>query len=253
MSSLLLKAEAVTGKCHVVSFSPKHNLTLADVGSEQIASVLKTWTQLYASYLSPSSCLAKVANVFTDQFSNEDNVQAKAQYKYMQIFENTGAAMGCSSPHPHGQIWTTTGLPEEPTIELEQLMKYKDQRQGANMLEDYAALEVRKQERLVFVNHNFVTVCPWWATWPYEVMIVARNHRRALVDFKDEERKDLADAIADVRRRYDNLFETRFPYCMGLHQAPLEATEAEVDACHFHVHFYPPLLRSASVRKFLVG
>lgn len=171
----------------------------------------------------------------------------------MQIFENTGAAMGCSSPHPHGQIWTTTGLPEEPAAELEQLMRYKSDHGGANLLEDYAALEVEKEERLVFCNQSFVTVCPWWATWPFEVLIIARKHSRALVDLDDNSRSDLAEAIADVRLRYDNLFETRFPYCMGLHQAPLEANENQVDACHFHVHFYPPLLRSATVRKFLVG
>ena len=171
----------------------------------------------------------------------------------MQIFENKGAAMGCSNPHPHGQIWTTTGLPEEPAAELAQLMKYKREQGGMNMLEDYASLEVEKQERVIFCNDSFVTVCPWWATWPFEVMILARKHKRALVDFYDEDREHLAAAIADITRRYDNLFETHFPYSMGLHQAPLEGTDAEIEACHFHIHFYPPLLRNATVKKFLVG
>jgi UDPglucose--hexose-1-phosphate uridylyltransferase len=130
----------------------------------------------------------------------------------MQIFENKGAAMGCSNPHPHGQIWTTTGTPEEPGLEVAQLQKYRREQGGANMLEDYAALEMEKGERVVFANQAFVAVCPWWATWPFEVMIVARKHRRALVDFDDKEREMLAEVIAEVTRRYDNLFETHFPY-----------------------------------------
>ena len=161
--------------------------------------------------------------------------------------------MGCSNPHPHGQIWTTTGLPEEPAAELEQLIKYRREQGGVNLLEDYAKLEAEKEERVVFKNKTFLAVCPWWAVWPFEIMIIARQHKRALVDFDDEERKDLAEAISDVTRRYDNLFETHFPYSMGLHQAPLEGTNAEIEASHFHIHFYPPLLRSATVRKFLVG
>jgi UDPglucose--hexose-1-phosphate uridylyltransferase len=120
--------------------------------------------------------------------------------------------MGCSNPHPHGQIWTTTGTPEEAGLELAQLQKYRREQRGAHMLEDYAALEMDKGERVVFTNEAFVAVCPWWATWPFEVMIVARKHRRALVDFDDMEREMLAEVIAEVTRRYDNLFETHFPY-----------------------------------------
>ena len=188
----------------------------------------------------------------------------------MQIFENKGAAMGCSNPHPHGQVWTTTSLPEEPSLELEQLQNYRREQGGANLLEDYATLEAAKQERVVFENESFLALCPWWAVWPFEVMIVSKQHKRALVDFDDKEREDLAEAIAEVTRRYDNLFETQFPYSkcwqpyflwvkflttlgMGLHQAPLDGTEEEIEASHFHMHFYPPLLRSATVRKFLVG
>ena len=171
----------------------------------------------------------------------------------MQIFENKGAAMGCSNPHPHGQIWTTTGLPEEPALELEQLIKYKREQGGADLLDDYAKLEIEKQERVLFKNDTFVAVCPWWAIWPFETMIISRKRRRALVDFSDEERTELAEVITNVTRRYDNLFKTHFPYSMGLHQAPLEGTDVEIEASHFHIHFYPPLLRSATVRKFLVG
>ncbi|KAJ9635795.1 galactose-1-phosphate uridyl transferase [Coniosporium tulheliwenetii] len=187
-------------------------------------------------------------------FLRAESVTApNAQYRYMQIFENKGAAMGCSNPHPHGQVWVTTGLPEEPALELTQLQKYRREQGGANMLEDYATLEASKQERVVYENAYFLAVCPWWATWPFEVMVVSKQHKRALVDFGAEEREALAECLAEVTRRYDNLFETHFPYSMGLHQAPLEGTKEEIEASHFHIHFYPPLLRSATVRKFLVG
>ena len=121
------------------------------------------------------------------------------------------------------------------------------------MLEDYAKLESEKKERVVFENEGFLAVCPWWATWPFEVMVLSRKHKRALVDFSDHERQQLAEMLAEVTRRYDNLFETQFPYSMGIHQAPLDGTNTEIEASHFHIHFYPPLLRSATVRKFLVG
>ena len=121
------------------------------------------------------------------------------------------------------------------------------------MLEDYAKLESEKQERIVFENSSFLAVCPWWATWPFEVMIIARQHKRALVDLDVEQKKQLAEVVSEVTRRYDNLFETSFPYSMGIHQAPLEGKDTEIEASHLHIHFYPPLLRSATVRKFLVG
>jgi UDPglucose--hexose-1-phosphate uridylyltransferase len=130
----------------------------------------------------------------------------------MQIFENKGAAMGCSNPHPHGQIWTTTGTPEEPAAELEQLKKYRKENWGRHLLEDYAYLEMEKEERVVFQNSSFLVVCPWWAVWPFEVMIVSKKHKRALVDINENERLELSEAIAEVTRRYDNLFETSFPY-----------------------------------------
>lgn len=171
----------------------------------------------------------------------------------MQIFENKGPAMGCSNPHPHGQVWVTTGMPEEPGLELDQLKAYHHKNDGAHLLVDYASLESRLKERTIFENSAFIACCPWWAIWPFEVMIISRGHRRALPDLSEAESELLAEAIAEVTRRYDNLFETQFPYSMGLHQAPLDGTEQEMEASHFHIHFYPPLLRSATVRKFLVG
>jgi galactose-1-phosphate uridylyltransferase (family 1) len=214
LATRLLRAEPVTGKCYVVTFSPSHNLTLADLSPSQILSVIETWTSIYTAHLSPTSPLAKGAESTnvppSDPHANA--LKPKEQYRYMQIFENKGAAMGCSNPHPHGQIWTTTGLPEEPAAELEQLKKYRREQGGAHLLEEYAILESTKQERVVFENADFLALCPWWAVWPFEVMIVSKMHKRALVDFNDKERLSLAEAIAEVTRRYDNLFETHFPY-----------------------------------------
>ncbi|KAI9704721.1 MAG: galactose-1-phosphate uridyl transferase [Candelina mexicana] len=255
LSSRLLRAEAVTGKCYVVTFSPLHNLTLADLPLSNILTIVRKWTELYTAHLSPSSPLAAGAGATTIPPQSHAHSVSKpnAQYRYMQIFENKGAAMGCSNPHPHGQIWVTSSLPEEPSLELEQLQKYRRHQGGVHLLEDYATLESEKQERVVFENGAFLAVCPWWATWPFEVMIVSKAHRRALVDFDKGEASLLAEAIGEVTKRYDNLFETQFPYSMGIHQAPLEGTNLEIEASHFHIHFYPPLLRSATVRKFLVG
>ncbi|KAF2731675.1 galactose-1-phosphate uridylyltransferase [Polyplosphaeria fusca] len=254
VAARLLRAEAVTGKCYVITFSPSHHLTLADMNPAQIAPIIDTWTNLYIMHLSPSSPLAELGNKLSiPPLAQDDLTKPSAQYRYMQIFENKGTTMGCSNPHPHGQIWTTTSLPEELTLEFEQLKKYRKEHQGSHLLLDYVELECREKERTVFENDLFWAGVPYWAVWPFEVMIISKQHKRALVDFDDEERKSLAQAIAEVTRRYDNLFETQFPYSMGLHQAPLDATSEEIDASHFHIHFYPPLLRSATVRKFQVG
>ncbi|CAG8956579.1 hypothetical protein HYFRA_00003968 [Hymenoscyphus fraxineus] len=271
LSSLLLKAESVTGKCYVLTFAPSHNLTLADLSTPEILPVIQAWTEIYTAHLSPLSPLSKITHPTTLPPSGITITPPTAQYRWMQIFENKGAAMGCSNPHPHGQIWTTTGLPDEAAQELSQMKKYRVEH-GSSLLEDYAKLEVEKRERVVFENAAFVVVVPWWATWPFEVMVISKAHKRALVDFGDEEKRDLAEVIGEVTRRYDNLFETSFPYSMyspfrvdvvglgliedvgsGIHQAPLEGTDEEIEASHFHMHFYPPLLRSATVRKFLVG
>ena len=255
LPGLLLKAEAVTGKCYVLTFSAAHNVTLADLSPQEILPIIHTWTSIYTAHLSPSSSLAQLAAPTHLPPSNPHaNVALPSQqYKWMQIFENKGAAMGCSNPHPHGQIWTTTSLPEEPALELQQLQKYNREQGGAHMLVDYAKMEREKKERVVFENDTFLVLCPWWATWPFETMIVPLKHLRSLVDMNSTEQAHLAEAISDVTRRYDNLFETSFPYSMGIHQAPLEGTEEEIECSTLHLHFYPPLLRSATVRKFLVG
>ncbi|KAI7084435.1 Galactose-1-phosphate [Hortaea werneckii] len=256
LASRLLKAESTTGKCYVITFSPSHNVTLADMPPASILPVIDTWTKLYTSHLDPQSPLSRTSKPTTlPPSAPNGNIveQPSQQYRYMQIFENKGQAMGCSNPHPHGQVWTTTSLPEEPSLELENLQKYHREQGGAHLLEDYAKLESEKGERTVFENSSFWAGCPWWATWPFEIMVVAKQHKRALVDFDQQNRDDLAEVVSEITRIYDNLFETSFPYSMGIHQAPLTGTDEEIEASHFHMHFYPPLLRSATVRKFLVG
>lgn len=254
LAGLLLKAEPVKGKCYVLTFNAAHNVTLADMSPEEIVPIVKTWTDIYTAHLSPKSPLAALAKpTHLPPSSHAGLTTPHEQYRWMQIFENKGAAMGCSNPHPHGQIWTTTAMPEEPGLELENLRKYHRQQGGLHLLVDYARLELEKQERIVFQNDTFLVVCPWWATWPFETMILPIKHFRSLVELNDKEQFDLAEAIAEVTRRYDNLFETSFPYSMGIHQAPLDGTNEEFECSSLHLHFYPPLLRSATVRKFLVG
>ncbi|WPG99388.1 Hypothetical protein R9X50_00220200 [Acrodontium crateriforme] len=250
LATRLLRAESTTGKCYVITFSPQHNLTLADMPAPTILPVIDTWTKIYKAHLDPKSSMAKSITSTQNGTSVEVPTQ---QFRYMQIFENKGAAMGCSNPHPHGQVWATTSLPEEPSIELERMKEYRCKHNGASLLGDYAKLENEKGERTVFENESFWAGCPWWATWPFEIMVVAKEHKRSLVDMDQKNREDLAEVISEITRRYDNLFETSFPYSMGIHQAPLSGTEEEIEASHFHLHFYPPLLRSATVRKFLVG
>ncbi|KAH6890626.1 galactose-1-phosphate uridyl transferase [Thelonectria olida] len=253
LESLLLKAQGVKGVCYVLTFSPKHDVTLADMAGNEIVPVIEHWTRIYANHISKSSPLAAEAESLTISMPKEAAPVPGEDYRYMQIFENKGAAMGCSNPHPHCQVWTTSTMPEEPGKELVQMTKYRAEHDGRHLLEDYVKLELEKGERVVWENEAFVVVCPWWAVWPFEVLILPKRHIRSLIDFKDEERLLFADAIQEVTRRYDNLFECNFPYSSGLHQAPLNGTAEEIDNAYFHMHFYPPLLRSATVKKFLVG
>ncbi|KAM5434805.1 galactose-1-phosphate uridyl transferase [Microsporum ferrugineum] len=255
LSARFLQAQPVKGRCYVLTFSAKHNLTLADLSPQEIVPIINVWTDIYALHLSPGSTLYKadaVTSVPPDSPARQIS-GPREQYRYMQIFENKGATMGCSNPHPHGQIWTTSSLPEEPSKELSQMLKYCKDHDGSHMLEDYAALEMEKKERVVFENTNFLVLCPWWAIWPFETIIISKRHKRALVDLNQEGKEDLAEAIAELTRRYDNLFQTNFPYSMGIHQAPLDGSVEETDCSYLHFHFYPPLLRSATVKKFLVG
>ncbi|KAL9541809.1 hypothetical protein PS6_010133 [Mucor atramentarius] len=224
----LIKVEGVRGECHVICFSPRHDLTLAEMPVEDIKKVVDIWTDSYLE------------------------MKKKEFVNHVQIFENKGAAMGCSNPHPHGQMWCTERIPEEPSKELIALEDYKKKHNGKCLLCDYAQREMADPERkrTVFENDTFLVVVPFWAVWPFEVMVLPKTHIGSLPELDDKQKTDLADAVRRVTCRYDNLFKTSFPYSMGIHQKPLNG---EYDYAHLHLHYYPPLLRSATVRKFLVG
>jgi len=197
---------------------------------EEIIPILRAWTDLYTSLQS-------------------------SPYAYSQIFENKGAAVGCSNPHPHCQVWTTSHIPHEPLTECHSMSLYQ-KTYGTCMLCDYAHLEVTKKERVVVQRGSWVAICPYWAIWPFEVLLLPTRHIPSLPDLRPAEFKELADVLSALTIRYDNLFECSFPYSMGIHQAPLRipANDGfERDICHIHFHFYPVLLRSATVRKFLAG
>jgi UDPglucose--hexose-1-phosphate uridylyltransferase len=221
----LLVAQPERGVCRVVCFSPRHDLTLANMTTAQIRPVVDTWAAQYAE-------LAAVDWV-----------------RHVQIFENRGAMMGASNPHPHGQIWANERLPNEPAKELAQQRAYAAET-GRCLLCDYLALELAAGTRIVDSNDAFVAVVPFWATWPFETLVLPRAHRGAVPELDNRDRDGLADILHRLTRGYDRLFQTPFPYSMGLHQAP---TDGDYPPWHLHAHFYPPLLRSTSIRKFMVG
>ncbi|MFZ0305469.1 MAG: UDP-glucose--hexose-1-phosphate uridylyltransferase [Terracidiphilus sp.] len=225
-SSPLLAAEPARGLCKVLCFHPDHSLTLARMTREEIRPVVDAWSSEY------------------EQMGGIDWIE------YVQIFENRGAMMGASNPHPHCQIWSTSFVPDEPAAETAAQRDHLA-RTGRCLLCDYAAAELATGERVVFANDHFVALVPWWAVWPFEVLLLSRRHAGALPEFSSVERDALADALKRTTTRFDNLFETSFPYTMGFHQSPTDR-EAHPE-WHFHAHFYPPLLRSATVRKFMVG
>jgi UDPglucose--hexose-1-phosphate uridylyltransferase len=225
-SSELLQARAEHGRCRVICFSPRHDLTLAEMPVEAIAGVVDVWAETYAE------------------------LGADPQIRYVQIFENKGEIMGCSNPHPHGQVWATESLPMEPAKELLHQRDYL-QRTGRCLLCDYLETEIDLGERIVCANDHFVCLVPFWATWPFETMILPRAHHGSMRSLDTQVRGALAEIIHRLTVRYDNLFNTSFPYSMGWHQAP---TDGEMhEEWHLHAHYYPPLLRSASVKKFMVG
>jgi len=170
--------------------------------------------------------------------------------EYALVFENRGAMMGASNPHPHCQIWATDHVPNEPAREREALERYQREHRSCCLLCEYIARETRERCRVVCINDAFVAIVPFWATWPFETLVVSRRHAASLTALAPAERDALADLLKRLTTRYDNLFESPFPYSMGFHQA-LRAVAAGVD--HLHAHVYPPLLRSASIRKFMVG
>ena len=222
----LMLAERETGLCRVICFSPRHDLTLPRMTVEAIRQVVDLWTEQ------------------TIELGSMEGIN------HVQIFENKGSVMGCSNPHPHGQIWTQRSLPNETEQELKQMRDYY-RRFGNGLLADYLKQELDADRRIVCANDSFVALVPFWATWPFEILVLPRRRVTALMELEDSERDGLADIIKRLTTRYDNLFQTSFPYSAGLHQAPTDGFDyPEWD---FHLHFYPPLLRSATVKKFMVG
>jgi UDPglucose--hexose-1-phosphate uridylyltransferase len=225
-SSPLLHAEQERGRCRVLCFHPDHSLTIPRMELAAVRLVVDAWIQQYTELCS------------------------EPELNYVQIFENRGAMMGASNPHPHGQIWATEHIPDEPAQETESLKAWLAQKNSC-LLCDYLKVESKEKIRVVCENDDFLVVVPWWAVWPFETLVLSKRHIGSMPEFTDHEKNSLADILQQTTTRYDNLFETSFPYTMGFHQTPCDG-EAHKE-WHFHAHFYPPLLRSATVRKFMVG
>jgi UDPglucose--hexose-1-phosphate uridylyltransferase len=222
----LLVAEGEPGICRVICFSPRHDLTLSTMEVRDIQEVVNTWTE---------------------QFKE---LGMLPEIRHVQIFENRGAMMGASNPHPHCQIWATSSLPEAPAKELLSQKNYLNLQRSC-LLCDYTDLELQQQVRVVCQNESFVALVPFWAVWPFEILICSRRHFSTLLECTPVERSALAAILKQVTSTYDRVFEVPFPYSMGFHQAPTD--KSPHPEWHFHAHFYPPLLRSAKVRKFMVG
>jgi len=225
----LFRSAGAKGTCRVMCFSPKSNVTLPVMTVPEIKAVINAWV--------------------------EELAQLGQKFKWVQIFENKGAAMGCSNPHPHCQIWASSFLPNEAAVKDRNLKEYY-QKMGSNLLLDYAKQEVEKNERIVVMNDDWLALVPYWAVWPYETMIIPRNkHIKRMTDLAETERESLADIMKQLTIRYDNLFECSFPYSMGFHGAPTGPgfENEDYEYWQFHALYYPPLLRSATVKKFMVG
>lgn len=222
----LFKINPERGINRVICFSPKHNVTLAEMQVPEIENVVRIWKEQYLE------------------------LGAISYINHVQIFENKGSVMGCSNPHPHGQIWAQSSLPSQVKRTQDNLLKHF-QKTGKSLLKDYLESELQKKERIIAENEHFVLLVPFWATWPYETMIISKRHFSSIAEITEEEITSYAEMIQIITVKYDNLFKTSFPYSAGIHQAPTDGLKHE--EWHFHMHFYPPLLRSATVKKFMVG
>ena len=220
----LFRVQPVRGECRVICFSPRHDLTLAQMAVPDIRRVVDVWA---------------------DQVT-----ELGRQYRWVQLFENKGAVMGCSNPHPHGQVWASSSLPNEPATEDRQQRAYFAHH-DAPLLLDVVQREALSNLRIVVQNQHWLVFVPFWAIWPFETILVPRRHVLRLPDLSEAERDSLAAILRALLIRYDNLFETSFPYSMGWHGAPTEP--GDFSHWQLHAHFYPPLLRSATVKKFMVG
>uniref|UniRef100_U5EW66 Galactose-1-phosphate uridylyltransferase n=1 Tax=Corethrella appendiculata TaxID=1370023 RepID=U5EW66_9DIPT len=215
------------GTCKVMCFHPKSNKTLPIMTPKEIRTVIDTWIKEY-------TILSKT-------------------YTWVQIFENKGASMGCSNPHPHCQIWCSSFFPSEPKTKDIYLREYY-QKYNRPLLDDYVKREILKKERVVIENPDWLVVVPYWATWPFETMLISRNSNKRISDLTTQQINNLAIVIKELTIRYDNIFNCSFPYSMGFHGAPT-GDLIDNDTSHWTLHaiYYPPLLRSATVRKFMVG
>ena len=222
----LLEAESESGICKVICYHPNHSLTLPLMEERDIEKVITLWQKEY-----------------TD-LGSDPNI------KHVQIFENKGAIMGCSNPHPHGQIWAQRSIPQEVQKKAVHQKRYWDKNKKS-LLGDYLQQELDAKERIVLENKSFVALVPYWAVWPFEAMIIPKRRITSILDLTEKEVSDYASILKALTTRYDNLFETSFPYSAGIHQSPTDGK----DNSHWHMHmsFYPPLLRSAEVKKFMVG
>ncbi len=220
----LFKAESVQGTSRVICFSPRHDLTLAEMPKDDIKKVIDLWAGQVG--------------------------ELGQKYRWVQIFENRGEVMGASNPHPHGQVWAGNALPNEPFKENQNQQAYFSKNQSV-LLMDYLGKELKEQKRVIIENEHWLVLTPFWAVWPFETMLLPKRHVLRLPDLSAAERDALADILKGILVRYDNLFETSFPYTMGWHGAPFGADD--VIYWQLHAHFYPPLLRSATVKKFMVG
>jgi len=222
----LLKGQSESGICKVVCFSPNHALTLPVMKVEEITMVVKLWQEEFTA-------LGKIDNI-----------------NYVQIFENKGDIMGCSNPHPHGQIWAQRSIPEEIIKKTKHQREYWETH-DKSLLSIYLEQELKLKERILIENEHFVALVPYWAVWPYETMIIPRRKVQNISQLSTEEVMSFADIIKKLTIKYDNIFKTSFPYSAGIHQAPTDGLDHE--EWHMHMSFYPPLLRSATVKKFMVG
>lgn len=221
----LIVGEGESGICRVMCFSPRHDLTLSSMEVPAIEDVVRDWTSQFEE-------LGRLPDI-----------------NHVQIFENRGEMMGASNPHPHCQIWATSSIPQAPARELSAQHAYL-KKNGSCLLCDYLKLEETEKSRIVYSNDDFMAVVPFWAVWPFEVLICSRHHLGTLTEFNARETSQLAAALKQIVSTYDKVFDVPFPYSMGFHQSPVKGDHPE---WHFHAHFYPPLLRSATVRKFMVG
>ncbi len=222
----LFQAESESGICKVICFNEDHSLTIPEMEVSDIRKVVDVWCEQF------------------EELANNEHIN------YIQIFENKGAIMGCSNPHPHGQIWSSKGIPVEPAKECNTQKAYFE-KHGRTLLSDYLTAELEKEVRILDQNNSFVALIPFWAVWPFETMIVSKRPVQNILDLSEKEKTDLADIYKKLTVMYDNLFEVSFAYSAGLHQAPCDGKDHR--EWHLHMHFYPPLLRSATIKKFMVG